>query len=178
MIADKALQYRYGQPLPTVNYTQSELQTWSTVYERLRAASRQHAVDEYTKTVDEMERKSVFGVNRIPQMQEVSDFLEARTGWTLRPAAGLLPARGFLNGLALRVFHSTQYVRHGSRPFYTPEPDIVHELRPLLAGRGLAAPGQVRRRDRPLEGPPPRRGPSRERGSTIRWLSRAQPSDG
>ena len=60
MIADKALQYRYGQPLPTVNYTQSELQTWSTVYERLRAASRQHAVDEYTKTVDEMERKSVF----------------------------------------------------------------------------------------------------------------------
>ncbi|MGZ4806417.1 MAG: phenylalanine 4-monooxygenase, partial [Ilumatobacteraceae bacterium] len=56
------------------------------------------------------------------------DRLTELTGWRLCAVPGLVSTAEFFGALADRCFPSSQYVRHASVPFYTPEPDVIHEL--------------------------------------------------
>jgi phenylalanine-4-hydroxylase len=40
--------------------------------------------------------------DEVPQLQDISDVLSATTGWRVRPVAGLMHPRDFLNGLAFK----------------------------------------------------------------------------
>jgi phenylalanine-4-hydroxylase len=69
---------------------------------------KQHACDEFNYIIPLLESNCGYAEDNIPQQQDISNFLKECTGFTLRPVGGLLSSRDFLNGLAFRVFFSTQ----------------------------------------------------------------------
>jgi phenylalanine-4-hydroxylase len=123
-IAQIAMTYQPGAPIASAPYTELEHGVWCKIWEALGPAHRAHACAEY---LDCLERLA-FDADRIPQLDEVSQKVEAISGFRLEPVAGLVEPRVFLESLARGVFLSTQYIRHHSTPLYTPEPDVAHEI--------------------------------------------------
>ena len=123
-IADIAMSYRPGQPIPQAPYTELEHDVWQTIWDALGPAHREHACAEYLDCLARLD----FDTDRIPQLDEVSRKVEALSGFRLEPVAGLVEPRIFLESLARGVFLCTQYIRHHSTPLYTPEPDVAHEI--------------------------------------------------
>jgi len=137
LIAQKALRWRPGDPLPEVDYTETEQGVWRTVWQHLAPLHGKHASAEYRFCSERV----TFSHHRIPQLSEVNKKLAGTTGYSMVPVAGLVHSRAFLGNLRFDQFLSTQYIRHHTVPLYTPEPDIVHELvghAATLADEGFA----------------------------------------
>ena len=123
-IAAIALRYEPGAPVPDAPYSTEEHALWRTIRDALEPAHRRHACAEYLEAA----RRLDLPRDSIPQLSEVSARVREISGFRLEPVAGLVAPRVFLESLADGVFLCTQYIRHHSTPFYTPEPDVVHEL--------------------------------------------------
>jgi phenylalanine-4-hydroxylase len=134
-IAAGALAWKPGEPIPQVEYTETEHDIWRTVCRELAPKHDRLAI----RAFREAKAALALPADHVPQLDEVSAGLKPLTGFEFYPAAGLVPLGEFYGSLADRVFHSTQYLRHASSPLYTPEPDIVHEV--IGHGNLLADPG-------------------------------------
>lgn len=113
-----------GTPIPDVHYTLEEDAVWARVSYELAEKHRRFACAEYRRGAANL----TLPVERVPQLREVDEHVHALTGFHILPVPGLVPSRTFYAALAARSFLSTQYIRHHSVPFYTPEPDIIHEI--------------------------------------------------
>ncbi|MEK4241978.1 phenylalanine 4-monooxygenase [Janibacter sp. FSL W8-0316] len=124
-IAGAALGWDRGhEPVPTIDYTDAEHDIWRRVSAELAPLHERHAHREYLEAKVRLDLPT----DHVPQLAEVSERLVPITDWSYVCAPGLVPLRDFYADLGARTFNSTQYLRHGSEPLYTPEPDIIHEV--------------------------------------------------
>lgn len=126
------------QSPPLIDYTDEEQRIWRQVTPRLDELHVRHASDVYLKAKRELR----ISEDRIPQLRDLSERLQPVSGMHLVPAEGPIPYRTFYSYIADRGFPVTQFIRHGSKPEFTPEPDMIHDCLghvPPLLNRDYAA---------------------------------------
>ncbi|MFU8805511.1 MAG: hypothetical protein ACNA8W_16990 [Bradymonadaceae bacterium] len=111
--------------IPRYEYNDDEHATWELVSEVLIRLQNRYACKAFLKGRDAL----ALPTTEVPQLDDVSAKMEEATGFMLAPVGGLLDKGEFLPMLAKRVMRCTPYVRHRAYPFFTPEPDILHEIR-------------------------------------------------
>jgi len=112
-----------GLPPPIIDYTDEETRIWREVSPKLEELHVQHASATYLRA----KRELAITQTEIPQLRHLSDRVERETEMHLVPAEGALPYRIFYQYIAGRGFPVTQFIRHGSHPEFTPEPDMIHD---------------------------------------------------
>jgi phenylalanine-4-hydroxylase len=108
---------------PLIAYTAEEQRIWREVSPKLDELHMRHASRIY------LDAKRDLGISEreIPQLRHLSAQLERISGMHLVPAEGPIPYRTFYSYIAERGFPVTQFIRHGSKPEFTPEPDMIHD---------------------------------------------------
>ncbi len=114
---------RSNEPPPLIEYTDEEQRIWREVTPKLDELHRRFASRLY------LQNKRALGISEreIPQLRHLSEHLRRATGMHLVPAEGPIPYRTFYSYIAERGFPCTQFIRHGSKPEFTPEPDMIHD---------------------------------------------------
>jgi phenylalanine-4-hydroxylase len=108
---------------PIIQYTPEETRIWREVSPTLDELHVQHASQIYLHA----KRELAITRDEIPQLRHLSDRLRRQTNIHLVPAEGALPYRTFYQYIGNRGFPVTQFIRHGSHPEFTPEPDMIHD---------------------------------------------------
>jgi phenylalanine-4-hydroxylase len=108
---------------PLIDYLDEEQRIWREVTPRLDELHQRHASGIYLRA----KRELGISEREIPQLRHLSDHLQTVTGMHLVPAEGPIPYKTFYSYIADQGFPCTQFLRHGAKPEFTPEPDMIHD---------------------------------------------------
>jgi phenylalanine-4-hydroxylase len=108
---------------PLIEYTPEETRIWRDVSPKLNELHVTHACQIYLAA----KRDLAINQHEIPQLRTLSGRVQRETNMHLVPAEGALPYRTFYKYIGARGFPVTQFIRHGSHPEFTPEPDMIHD---------------------------------------------------
>jgi phenylalanine-4-hydroxylase len=105
-------------------YSAQDHAIWTELVSRRMPQLEEHACAEYLEGFQQIGLQQ----SELPNLREVSQRLEPRTGWQSTPVSGFLPADAFFEMLAARRFPTTTWIRSREQMEYTPEPDIFHDV--------------------------------------------------
>jgi phenylalanine-4-hydroxylase len=108
---------------PFIEYNAEETRIWRDVSPKLDELHQKYACQIYLQA----KRDLAITQTEIPQLRTLSASVQSETNMHLVPAEGALPYRTFYEYIAERGFPVTQFIRHGSHPEFTPEPDMIHD---------------------------------------------------
>mmetsp|Transcript_25302 Transcript_25302/g.28949 ORF Transcript_25302/g.28949 Transcript_25302/m.28949 type:complete len:355 (+) Transcript_25302:63-1127(+) len=114
------------QRIPNVVYTEEETAVWKDVWDRLDVLQQKLACEEFLFVKQKLIDADILSPNEIPQMENVSNYIEKKSGFELRPAPTFTGPRQFLNSLAFKVFYCPQFVRPQGKAMYSVLPDVIH----------------------------------------------------
>lgn len=109
---------------PAVDYTAAEDGVWRAVHDRLGRLHPDRACLEFNEGAERLK----LGRDEVPALADVSERLAEISGFALQPAPGILPPDEFYSVLEGRSFCSAIFVRSPESPFFTQDPDVLHEL--------------------------------------------------
>lgn len=118
--------YKIGQPIQEVQYTQKEHYLWRKMFAEAYPYRKLLMSEAYWRNLQELMSQLKFH-EQIPRVNDLSQYLKAKSGFQIKPVAGIVSQRQFLNCLAFRVFCCGQFIRHHECEEFAPEPDIVHQ---------------------------------------------------
>ncbi|WP_078970295.1 hypothetical protein [Streptomyces natalensis] len=107
-----------------VAYRAEEDLLWSTMVSKLNAIHPRVASSRYLQAKDRLP----LPVTHTARIDDVGQRLNNSAGFRLLPVDGLIPIENFYGRFADDIFSTALYLRCPSRPHYSPEPDMLHEL--------------------------------------------------
>lgn len=105
-----------------IEFTETENNTWKTLFERQIQTIKNRACDEFIQGLDELNLQA----DRIPQIPDLNKSLE-KTGWKYVPVAGTIDVDEFFKMLTRREFPVANFIRVPEELDYLKQPDIFHE---------------------------------------------------
>ena len=126
-----------GLDAESVDYFAHQHVTWTRLCGLQRDLVRERCAPQYAagrKLIDRF-------THRIPTLSELDAWLARTTGWRVVRANGYVSPSTFLALLADRRFPCMDLLRHADELFYSPEPDMYHDILghlPMLCNRQFA----------------------------------------
>lgn len=105
-------------------YSAEDHATWDTLYARQMALLLGRASDAFLRGLDALKLSE----SGIPDFEELSDRLEALTGWRVVAVPGLVPDDVFFTHMANRRFVAGNFIRRPDQLDYLQEPDVFHDV--------------------------------------------------
>lgn len=107
-----------------IDWTPTEDNTWHTLYTRQIKIIENRACDAYIEGV----KRLAMPTDRVPQLTEVNEALNALTGWSVVPVPAMITPTQFFELLKNKQFPAATFIRTEAEIDYLQEPDIFHEL--------------------------------------------------
>ena len=105
-------------------YSEDNHAAWKSLFGRMRPQWDRFANEHFMKGIESLCLDS----NRVPNLDDVNQFLNPLTGFKAKAVSGYVPAYLFFDCLSNREFPTTITIRRHDKLDYLPEPDIFHDI--------------------------------------------------